>query len=373
MSSTMDLIKSGAQRMASGEELTSNTVDSSVDSHESTGVDILSPDDTNSISLMAENSTMEDLLPKDDEDISKDLQSEEPASSKAPKAVPSKETLIVTDDKGRRKVEVDFNDREQLKKHIQMAYGARKWQAERDQALQSQKGTQKELADLRGQWEKLEKAFQQGEEHLIDLVKGPGHYRRTVQKELERARFLENASPDEIQALESREKADRHVRELEQMRAENEQFRKQVAADREQAELHSVEARVHPVFDKYRFADKLGSADDEQMFDELLWNSALKRLQPYEEQGLDLSPELVEREFRNVAMSIRRRIGVQAEKKASKALDQKKQEATENVQTKVKSGYKTGGAASEARSLIESGNLTGLLKGWNKYGNLFRK
>jgi predicted ATPase with chaperone activity len=109
------------------------------------------------------------------------------------------------------------------------------------------------------------------------------------------------------------------------------------------------------------------------MFDEMLWNTALKRLEPYEEKGLDLTPELVEREFYNVSKALRSRIGLQAEKKASKAIEQKKREATENVQSKVMSGYKTEGAAQEARGLIDSNNLTGLLKNWGKYGSLFKK
>jgi hypothetical protein len=65
-------------------------------------------------------------------------------------------------------------------------------------------------------------------------------------------------------------------------------------------------------------------------------------------------------------------MSAQAQKTATRAVEQKKQEATENAQAKVKSGYKVdGNKASEARDLINSGNLTGLLKNWGKYGSLF--
>jgi hypothetical protein len=213
-----------------------------------------------------------------------------------------------------------------------------------------------------------------GVEGLVDLLEGkPGAYKDRLKREMDKARFLENASPEEIEALEQRESNDRNAKELEKIRKENEEFRKQMTEKEERAQLASLESQVHPAFDKYRFADKLGNADDELMFDEMLWNSALKRLEPYEEKGIDLSPELVEREFRTVATAIRKRIGLQAEKKASKVIEQKKKEATENVQAKVMSGYKRGGVADEARDLINNNNLTGLLKNWGKYGSVFKK
>jgi hypothetical protein len=143
--------------------------------------------------------------------------------------------------------------------------------------------------------------------------------------------------------------------------------------EKETAELRSLESTVHPVFDRYRFADKLGDSDTEQMFDEMLWNAALKRLEPYEEKGLPITADLVEREFKSVSTALRKRINLQAEKKAAKAVEQKKREATENVQAAVSNGYRSSSAAKEAEDLIKSGNIAGLFKGWGKYGKVFNK
>ena len=85
-----------------------------------------------------------------------------------------------------------------------------------------------------------------------------------------------------------------------------------------------LESTVHPSFDRYRFADKLGDANTEAMFDEMLWNSALKRLEPYEEKGIPLTSDLVEKEFKAVSVALRKQINVQAEKKAAKAVAQRK-------------------------------------------------
>lgn len=321
-------------------------------------------------------STSEGLLP-DSGDTPPDSSDQEQASSEADGKTPgTKEVITVTDDKGRRKVEVDFNNKDQLKKFVQMAYGARKWQAERDSARQETSTVKQQLGDLKSNWDVLEGAYQrQGIEGVIDLLEGKqGAYKQWEKKVADKAKFFENASPEEVEAFRAKENADVTRRELDRIRKENEEFKKQVSQEKEEAGLRSLESRVHPVFDRYRFADKLGDSNDEHMFDEMLWNSALKRLEPYEEKGLQITPELIEREFRQVASAIRKRIGTQAEKKASRVLDQKKQEATENVQAKVKSGYKGGGSAvKEARDLIDSRNLTGLLSNWKKYGNLFNK
>lgn len=353
-----------AQEWAKGGELSTGASSSSVTDDESV--------------VRAENSTGDENPVSDEsESTPGDQQETEPASSEAKTPDASaKETITVTDEQGRRrKVEIDYSNREATKKAHLMAAGARKWQAERDQAIQAGKAKDQKLTELQSNWDALETAYREaGEEGVIDLLSGQkGAYKSFIQKQIERESWLKKASPEEIEALEAREANARSQKEIERIRKENEKFRQEMKQERETADLRSLESRVNPVFDKYRFADKLGDANDEHMFDEMLWNSALKRLEPYEEQGIDITLELIEKQFREVAMTIRKRIGQQAEKKASKVVEQKKQEATENAQAKVKSGYKTSGTAKEAGDLINSGNLTGLLKNWGKFGSVFNK
>lgn len=371
--SAADAIRGVAAQAAAGKEVDSNSVDIL-----STGNEMSPATADSETEVRAEDSTVEDSLPGEHGDAPKDSSdAKQPVAKDAKQAnqpTPEREVITVTDEKGRRrKVEIDYSNRERIRKAFEMEAGARKWQAERDQASQKEKAVTGKLGEIESNWNLLEKAFSQGGvEGVVDLLEGrKGAYQDTMKKSWERQKFLESASPEEIKALNAQEAFEHQRRENERIRKENEDFKKQITSERETAELRSLESRVHPVFNKYRFADKLGDETDEHMFDEMLWNTALKRLEPYEEKGLDLSPELVEKEFAAVAKSLRSRIGVQAEKRASRTVEQKKQEATENVQAKVMSGYKTGGSAKEARDLIQSGNLTGLLKQWGKYGSLF--
>ncbi len=376
MSSMQSSLLNGISQARSGKEVTSDTIGS-----DGSPVSSASPD--NDLSVGSDESTNEDVLlasedtPTDSSDSTDSAKADEsqaaPEKVEAKQKTPgsTKEVITISDDKGRRKVEVDFNNREQLKKYVQMAYGARKWQAERDQAIGSRKEIEAKLTERERDWQSLESAFQQGPEHLVDLLAGrKGAFDEYVAQRQQR-HDLKQRDPEAFAALEMREELERQKRENDKIRKDNESFKKTVTEERDAAEMRAMEARVHPVFEKYRFADKLGDATDEHMFDEMLWNSALKRLEPYEEQGLDLTPDLIDREFRSVAQAIRKRIGVQAEKKATKVVEQKKQEATENAQAKVMSGYTKGGSADEARKLLNNGDIKGILKNWGRLGSAF--
>lgn len=317
-------------------------------------------------------STESDLLPGN-EDTSNGSEKEANAKASGNSQTPNKEVITITDENGKRKVEIDYSNRESIKKAFQLQHGARKWQAERDKALESKKSVESELGQVKSDWAKLDEAFQRGPEHLFDLLQGPGAFDKLVQKRQERAEFMKHARPEQIQALEAQERAETQAKELDKIRKENEDFKRQVMSEKDKAEEAALESRVHPVFDKYRFAEKLGNTQDEHLFDSMLWNTALQRLEPYEEKGIPITQELVDKEFRTVANALRSRINSQAEKKATKVVEQKKREATENVQAKVVSGYKTGGSAQEARDLLKKGDLTSVLKGWGTYGKFFNK
>lgn len=333
--------------------------------------------------VRAENSTVDEVhLPGDQDNGPSTDSSGSGTSAKAsnvPGANPgktseTKEVITVTDESGRkRKVEVDYSNRESIKKAFAEAAGMRKFQAERDKSQLTLREKDQKIQELSQNWNDLENTFKQGAEHLFDVLSGKkGAFNDMIQKAIEKRDFLKNASPEEINSMEIRDRAERLERQNQDLQKKNEEFMKKVESERAQAEERAMESRVHPVFEKYRFAEKLGNEVDEQMFDEMLWNSALKRLEPYEEKGLELTPELVDREFRTVAQSIRNRIGAQAEKKVSRVVEQKKQEATENVQAKVKASYNKSGEAEKLKSLIRDGDTGSIFKNWKTFSKYLR-
>jgi hypothetical protein len=282
----------------------------------------------------------------------------------------NKETIVVTDETGkRRRVEVDYTDRAAIKKAIEMQHGARKWQADRDKAIAAEKSTREKYESDRRVLDALETAFsERGELGVIDLIAGKaGASQEFIKRQVDRARYLESASPEEIEKLTLKEQNEQFAKELAKIRAEGQTREERVAKERETAELASLESRVNPSFEKYRFDGKLGDADDEAMFDEMLWGQALKRLEPYEDKGLEITSAMVEQAFKETATRLRKRIGATVDKKTAQVIEGRKQAATENVQHSVSSGYKKGGARKEAEDLIGKGDFRSLFGNWGKY------
>lgn len=282
-----------------------------------------------------------------------------------------KEIITVTDETGRkRRVEIDYSNKEQIKRVYAQAAGMRKFQAERDKEISTRREVESKLQQREQDWQTLDQAFQQGKQALVDRLYGKGAFEQLVEEEMQKREFLRTASPEQKRALEDRERLEMNSKELEKIRKENNEFKLKVEEERNQAELRSVESQVNPVFEKYRFAARLGDAQDEHMFDTMLWNTSLERLKEYEEAGTPVTKELIEREFKTVASTIRKRISVQAEKRVTKVVEQKKQEATENVQARVKSGYSKSSEAQDLKKLLDSGDTGSIFKNWGKFSKV---
>lgn len=285
----------------------------------------------------------------------------------------SKEMITVTDEAGKKRtIEIDYQNRDAIKKAVSLAHGARKWQAERDNAIQNAKQLEQKMSETQRTLNALEKAYAEGgEAGVLDLLAGKqGAHKEWAQRTLERER-LAKEDPEAYQQLLKDERLVKLEREIEKEREARESDKKKIQQEREQAELASLESQVHPTFEKYRFDGRLGDADDEALFDEILWNQALKQLEPYEEKGL-LTRQVIDKEFSNVAAKLRKRMGTQVEKKVAKVVEQKKQDATSNAQAATVSAYRQGGVKKEASDLIQSGNLKGLFSNWGKYSKAFK-
>jgi len=374
VSQAINQIRSGgqAQTPASGTTDTQNTPATPPKSEE-LGVKVVGEDSPDAVAAPAETSILDALAPAEENETQTDLPATDAAKAAKAQATTDgqKEFIFVTDEAGkRRKVEIDYNDRASVKKAFELMHGARKWQAERDRAIQQQKEASEKAAKLDKLWTAMERAYEEGGElGVLDLIGGrQGAAQDFLKKQYERQKFLETASDQEIAQLEGRERLERLERELAKERKSKQEWEQKMASERETAELRSLESRVHPAFEKYRFDGKLGSAEEEWMFDEMLWNTTMKRLEPYEAKGEEITRELVEREFRTVSSALRKRITGVAEKTATKVVEQKKQDALTGAQTASQNAYKKGGLAKEASDLLRSGNLRGLFQNWSKLG-----
>lgn len=266
----------------------------------------------------------------------------------------------VTDDKGKRKVKVDLNNTEQLKKTLAAAYGFRKMQAERDNVSSKLKEIEPKYTELKQGWDALENAYQNGGvEGLIDLLGGKkGYYSEWKKGELEKELRYQNASDAEKREIELREKLERLEKEssLREKRAAEEAER--AVAEREEAQLRSLESQVAPAFNKHRFAGTLGDSSKEARLDKAIWDQALATLEALPDD-VQLTPQMIEREFKQIATEFRAIIGKEAQVQAKRVIENKKQAAQTQVAAAARS-VPPSSIQNSMTSNIKKGGIGGL-------------
>lgn len=275
------------------------------------------------------------------------------------------EEIFISDANGRRKIKVDYSDRNRIKKAYQMAAGMRKFQAERDRYKARAEKLEPEYKDLKESWSALESAFESdGIKGVVNLLSG----KETAYDEWEESlyqtrRAKEDASPQELEQIELREKLARQEREAKRLARMMEERDQMTAKQREQADRIQLESQIHPAFEKYRFAGKLGDQELEQSIDEAIWAKTINALQQYDDD-VDLTPRLIDQEFRRVARTFHRAINKESDKKATKAIESKKKSAKEAIQKKAVGNMKSSGAVDEFNDALSQGNLTSALSSW---------
>lgn len=277
------------------------------------------------------------------------------------------EELIVKGADGKRKkIKVDYSNKQQIKQNALKAAGMRKFQAERDAAL-------REVEALRGSQEKAEnfdvlsEAYEVGgPEAVIRAMLGDEQGQQWLEQFAERYSYKQSASEDELKYLNAQEQAERQARELEAIKRRQEEYEKRVTEKQEAAAVAELQSTVNVVFDKYRFAGKLGDASQEHDLDETIWTRATNELKKYEEQGIDITRDMADKAFRRASEKLRKLINVQSEKKANRKVKQKKDKALETAQVTAKRGQAANVKADDARSMIRNGNYVDFFKNFGK-------
>lgn len=306
------------------------------------------------------------------EQLSADDDSDDQTDDKSVPSLDVEELVVRSADGRRKKVKVDFTSekgRTQIKSRLQKSYdlekGMREFQRERDEYKQKH-------SELVENWDVMNQAYkEEGLKGLVNLLEGSDSaYDDFEQRIVSKSKVWENASEEERELLEKEERNATMQKALEKERAAREELEKRITSEKEATELKSLESRIHPTFDKYRFAGQLGDKTDEHTFDEMLWNTSMSRLEKYEQEGVDISPALVDREFRAVHRAINKRIGKAVNTKVSKTVQKKKQDAASHAQAVALKGNKNDMDAGEARKLVERGDISGFFRRFGSKVNL---
>ena len=229
---------------------------------------------------------------------------------------------------------------------------------ERDDLKKQLEGSSKdERIDL---YNTLETAYEsEGVNGVLKILDDDGRtLDEIVEARLEKIQRRNEATPEEIAAMDLQEELDREKKARAAIEAKA-KAREEKAAQREaEAQSKELESKLSSAFDLYRYAGKLGDENLEHDVDQMIWTKATAVLDELPE-GTPLTREVVRREFRKAYRSISKLVGSQADKKAKETSTAKKAKAKQKAQVKATREYEKAGDQEEMLSKIKGGDLTG--------------
>ncbi len=268
-------------------------------------------------------------------------------------------TLKMKDEQGRpQKLKVDYTDREAIKKAYIQAAGMRKFQNERDTARKELADIQAKHTELNQVYSVLDAAFKKdGVKGVVNLLgQGQNPWAEAVDAELKHRNYIAGLTPAEKYQLDMEEKAKVYEQQLAAEKGKREEFERKMAEKEEQTALKSLESRLHPAFDRYRFAGKLSDPVVEHQFDEAIWNKVTAQLAEYPDD-MELTAAVIDKEFRTVANNFRKMLNTQSEKAVKATIEKKKVEAGERAQVAAKKGLSGNADSRKFVEDVKSGNI----------------
>jgi hypothetical protein len=247
---------------------------------------------------------------------------------------------------GGRTIEVDFSDREAIKKKIELAEGARKWQTERDKAIKRAEAAEKRAAEQARKAEAfaaLEEVADNPKELVRRLTGGKLDWDSLIERESEKRQLLKDASPEEREAMLKAEKDAETLRRAQQERQALEERLKKLDTEKEEATKARVKSMYEDAFGKVEFSGKIDDPVKAEALNEQLWdttNARIKRLiRQHNEKNPDnqvtpekLSPEFIRKQFAKTAKIMSEAIDLKVKETVQKSTTKKREAAKENAQ-----------------------------------------
>lgn len=285
---------------------------------------------------------------------------------------PDVETISVKGPNGEKvKVEIDYADRSKIKKAYAAAAGMRKFQAERDMARTTAKASeekltsiQKERDEIKGLWDKMEKAWTEGgEDGLIKMLsKGTRSLEIAATEHAAHKEWLKKASPVEKEAFEAKQRAEKAERDAKQRQDEHDRKLKELDDKALASDRAAFESMLHPAFEEVRFAGKLGNEARELELDEMIWSSLNAKIRALPDDT-EVTPALVKSLAQRTAKALNGTVKAKAKEEVTAAVEKRKKEATRSIQRTVKDHQASSRQETNLRDAVRSGGIASAIMG----------
>jgi multidrug efflux pump subunit AcrB len=200
--------------------------------------------------------------------------------------------------------EIDFSDREAIKKELSLAHGARKWATELDKERKEKARINEDLAKYKKAMETFENLSKTNPEELWKRMfdKAPEVWLAEKQKERD---AYKSATPEMREAMDAKKLIPELRRQMEEEKAAREALAKQAEEAQQAALAKSISTTMDSAFSKVRFTGTMKDKVAATELDRILYNTVRTNLIDYvsKQSGefSELPADVVAAEFERVA------------------------------------------------------------------------
>lgn len=265
------------------------------------------------------------------------------------------EELVVTGPKGRRKIKLDYSDKDSIKKYVQLAHGARKWQAERDQAKTELKTLSSERDELRKDWNTLENLYQEGGIKALAERLSPGQWEEIVDQAISERQQWNDMDPSERAAIEFDRYKEAQTKRERDLEAKYKQQLEQLENVKLETATKDVVAKASGALGKYGFDGRLGNPDLEYELNDRIWSKALQTLEQLPED-VEITQAMIDREFKTQALRQKKLFSLQTAERTKKAVSKAKEKSLSKAQAIARGPKATSSTVDKFRKEVKGGN-----------------
>ena len=255
-----------------------------------------------------------------------------------------------------KKVKIDYNDREKIKRVTAMAAGARKWQSERDEF-------KTQLDEMSGKYTELKETMDYLEEikddhaDLFEAITG-NTLESKFQEWAEEQNMLSGMTENEKSMYLSNQEHTKRMREVERQKVELQKQLDKAEKERQEAAEAKQTSIANPVFFKYNFDNELGDPKAEYRLNNMLWSEAKKELSAYD----SVTPDMVEETFERISNEVRTAFNIKAKNEVKKTVKSNRKKVKAVAQKMAVSEPKEDKKAAFEEK-IKKGDFLGLMTG----------
>lgn len=242
--------------------------------------------------------------------------------------------------------EIDLSTEEgqaEALKALSLVSGARKAfsaKAKLQKALKQERAKHTEVSEKVKLFDQLEKIHDSGDDRMIFKALTGKSLDDVIQRETEKARLRENATPEQLALLDKEDAYQKANARLQKLEAKSATDAEERAKDKVESSRQSMQSSLLPEFQKHTQQFSGHSQVTQNKLKKMLWKTTIDDLIGYAEQGYDVSnPRIYRKVMANNAKAMKVFSAKGASEGASKIIEGKKKEAVESAQAAASRNY----------------------------------